>query len=45
MRLGRILHFSGQVFVFEVWRENQLDERIAEKELILAVVEPEAHFV
>jgi hypothetical protein len=32
------------VFVFEVRRKNQFDERIAEKELlILAVIEAEAH--
>src|SRR5882762_11019959 len=34
-----------KVFVFEIWRKNEFGERIAEKELILAVVKPEAHFV
>jgi len=29
----------------KVWRKNQFDERIAEKELISAVVGVEAHFV
>jgi len=33
------------MFVFEVGRENQFDERVAEKELILPIVETEAHFV
>lgn len=44
-RLCNILHLSSEVFVFEVRRENQPSERIAEKELIFAVIESEAHFV
>jgi hypothetical protein len=36
---------TSEVFIFEVGRENQLDEGIAEKELILAIVKAEAHFV
>src|SRR2546427_12248115 len=43
--LGRILHFGCEFFVFEVGRENEFYERIAEKELILAVIEAETHFV
>ena len=43
--LGRILYFGREVFVFEVRRENQFDKRIAEKELILAIIETEAHFI
>jgi hypothetical protein len=30
------------VFIFEISRQNQFDERIAEKKLILAVIEAEA---
>jgi hypothetical protein len=33
------------VFVFEIRRQNQLNERIAEKELTFAIIEAEAHFV
>ena len=33
------------MFVFEVRGQNQFDERVAEKKLILAVVEAEAHFI
>src|SRR2546429_3890257 len=33
------------VFVFEVWRVNQFEHGIAEKERVLAVVKTEAHFV
>ena len=39
------MHFGCEVFVFEVRREHELGKRIAEKELILAVIETEAHFV
>jgi len=39
------LHFGREVFVFEIRRQNQFDEGIAEKERILTVIEPEAHFV
>src|SRR6266404_1078383 len=43
--LSGILYFGCEVFVFKVRRQNQFDERIAEKELILAIIEAEAHFV
>ncbi len=43
--LCRVLHVRREVLVLEVWRKNLLDERIAEKELILAVIEAENHFV
>src|SRR5580704_140286 len=44
-QLSRLLNLSREVLVFEVWRQNQLGKGIAEKELILAVIEAEAHFV
>src|SRR5260370_14184750 len=31
-----ILHLGRQVFVFEVWRVNKFEHRIAEKEVVLA---------
>lgn len=39
------MYCGCKVPVFEVRRENQFDERIAEKVRTLAVIEPEAHFV
>jgi len=42
---SRILDFGGQVFEFEIGRQDQPGQRIVEKELIFAVVKPEAHFV
>lgn len=44
-RIGSILYFCCEIFVFEIRGKNQLDKRIAEKELIFAVIEAEAHFV
>src|SRR5438552_2277311 len=38
-------YFGRKMLVFEVWRVNQFEHRIAEKERILAVVKAEAHFV
>jgi hypothetical protein len=43
--LGCVLYFGRKVFVFEVWGVNEFEDRIAEKERILAVVKPETHFV
>jgi hypothetical protein len=43
--LDSIPHFSCKFFVFEVRRKNEFDERIAEKELILAIVKLKTHLV
>jgi hypothetical protein len=42
-RLGSILYFCCEFFVFKIGREQEFYERIAEKELIAAVTEAEAH--
>jgi len=43
--LGSILHFFCEVLVLKIRRANEFEHRIAEKKLVLAVVETEAHFV
>jgi hypothetical protein len=40
-----ILYFGSKVLVFQVWRVNQLEHRIAKKEVILAIAKTEAHFI
>ena len=39
------MYFRREVFVFEVWRADELEHRVAEQIRILAVVKPEAHFI
>jgi hypothetical protein len=45
LALSYVLDSRCEVLAFDVWRQNHLDECIAEKELILAVIESEAPFV
>src|ERR1700675_1043118 len=43
--LSRVLNFCSELLVFDVGSKNQPHQRIAEKELILAVIETETHFI